>query len=773
MLLPFFLPLGYQSSIEIREGVVIGEVAAPGRVPVVQDAVVAKLVHGDLVQPTAGDSLTTPRGGTAIWKGARAGSDGRFEAPELGGSGYLYASVESPTERTMILEASGHNLVYVNGVPRAGDPYGYGYLRLPVRLQKGTNRFLFSVGRGWMRARLVPVSGPFRLEVGDLTLPDVIPSDRGTLAGGVVVMNCTPSDATDLEISCAGGGKAVRTKLPRIPSQSVRKVRFDFPVGSKDLDLVLMKNGKPIHSARVSVRTRKVGETYKRTFVSGIDGSVQYYAVNPSTKPDPSNALILSLHGASVEAIGQADAYAPKAWATLVAPTNRRPFGFDWEDWGRLDALEVLGVAGGRIPHDPKRVVLTGHSMGGHGTWSVGTLYPSRFGAVAPSAGWVSFWSYGGGWEPRNPTPVEAMLRRSMSPSDTLSRATNLESQRVYILHGDADDNVPVEQARTMRRTLANLGIEFGYHEEPGAGHWWGNQCVDYPELMSALEAARISDFQTIDFTTPDPSVSANCGWITVLQQVSPRSMSRVHGDAEGLKTDNVRAIRIERPLPSLRLDAQTFANVRKGSVFIRSGETWSAGKLGENARRPGFSGPIKQAFRDRFVLVYGTAGTSEENQWAHDKAKFDAESFYYRGNGSVEVVSDADFLKGSYAGRNVAVYGNATTNLAWRNLLGKAPIHVARGVIHAGERTIQGEGAASVFVYPSGTRLVAAIGGTGLGGMRLTDRLPIFGSGTAYPDWIILGPEAAERGTKGALGAGFYTPDWALNPADTAWLPQ
>ena len=24
--------------------------------------------------------------------------------------------------------------------------------------------------------------------------------------------------------------------------------------------------------------------------------------------------------------------------AEVVAPTNRRPFGFDWQDWGRLDA---------------------------------------------------------------------------------------------------------------------------------------------------------------------------------------------------------------------------------------------------------------------------------------------------------------------------------------------------------------------------------------------------------------------------------------------------
>jgi hypothetical protein len=37
-----------------------------------------------------------------------------------------------------------------------------------------------------------------------------------------------------------------------------------------------------------------------RTFISDIDGSVQYYAVNPasSQKPGTNPALFLSLHGA-------------------------------------------------------------------------------------------------------------------------------------------------------------------------------------------------------------------------------------------------------------------------------------------------------------------------------------------------------------------------------------------------------------------------------------------------------------------------------------------
>ena len=107
-------------------------------------------------------------------------------------------------------------------------------------------------------------------------------------------------------------------------------------------------------------------------------------------------ALVLTLHGAGVAALGQVDAYASKAWAHLVAPTNRRRFGFDWEDWGRLDAVEVLEDAQSHLESDPRRVYLTGHSMGGHGVWHLGVTYPDRFAALAPSAGWVSFFSYTG-----------------------------------------------------------------------------------------------------------------------------------------------------------------------------------------------------------------------------------------------------------------------------------------------------------------------------------------------------------------------------------------
>ncbi len=142
---------------------------------------------------------------------------------------------------------------------------------------------------------------------------------------------------------------------------------------------------------------------------------------------------MLTLHGAGVEAIGQAEAYAPKSGLQIIAPTNRRPYGFDWEDWGRIDAIEVLDVAQRVFKTDPRRTYLTGHSMGGHGTWHLGVTYPDRFAAIAPSAGWISMWSYAGARRAESAPPIQQLVQRATAPSDTLALAQSRFRRRLRL----------------------------------------------------------------------------------------------------------------------------------------------------------------------------------------------------------------------------------------------------------------------------------------------------------------------------------------------------
>jgi poly(3-hydroxybutyrate) depolymerase len=657
-----------------------------------------------------------------------------------------------------------------------------------------------------------------------LTLPDLIRRDKATTWGAVVVVNCTTNFLTDLSLrATCGGHKAVRTALPSIPPLSSRKVGFRIEpwettatnVVALKLDLSRSQSAELLDSQSTTLRLRGPDEHYKQTFRSDIDGSVQYFAValaQPLAKNQAARALFLSTHGASVEAIGQASAYTPKTWGTLVAPTNRRPYGFDWEDWGRHDAMEVLALAQAKFKTDPRQTYLTGHSMGGHGAWQLGVTFPDRFAAIAPSAGWISFVSYAGAERRTNGDAVQLLLQRATTPGDTLALASNYLHQGIYILHGDADDNVPVTEARTMRDHLSKFQRDFTYHEQPGAGHWWGNACVDWPPIFDLFARHKIPDDESvrdINFSTANPGISSSSHWVAIeaQQHALAKSAVVIHYDPGQRKfsgtTENVArlALTLAHVRPggkvTVELDGQKFedlstnlaaagvsrrasgaakvsANSRPQLLFERIDTNWIASRATPLSQKgPHRYGPFKEAFGHRMMFVFATHGTAAENAWAYAKARFDAETWWYRGNGAVDVVPDSEFNAAKEPDRGVVLYGNADNNSAWPALLAQSPVQVRRGVVRVGEREQRGEDLACLFCRPrpgSDCASVAVISGSGLAGLKLTDRVPFFTAGVAYPDWIVFGTEVLTKASDGVRGTGFFGNDWSVEKGDFAW---
>ncbi|HWE37345.1 MAG TPA: prolyl oligopeptidase family serine peptidase, partial [Isosphaeraceae bacterium] len=619
-----------------------------------------------------------------------------------------------------------------------------------------------------------------------------------------VVLNADDAPASGLAIVA----DQTTTPVPPLPPLGARKVGFRFRTpaidrpGEHPVTIKLLRGEETLDSTTIKLRVRTRDQSYKVTFVSDIDGSVQYYAVNPARPVgDPAGrskpALFLSLHGAGVEAIGQAEAYEPKSWGHIVAPTNRRPFGFDWEDWGRLDAIEVLEHAQQRLGTDPRRTYLTGHSMGGHGTWQVGATFPDRFAAIGPSAGWISFWSYAGARRPEAPNAIQEMFLRAACPSDTLGLATNYANQGVYILHGDADDNVPVVQARTMRKRLEEFHRDLHAFEQPGAGHWWdasdepGTDCVDWApmfDLFARRTLPALDEVRQVDFVTANPGVSSRSSWAEVLAQVHPLRPSAIHLRLDpGLRrfrgtTDNVSRLALDLdPVPTggpvvVELDGKGPGPTERPAGarrlrFERRGDAWHAASAPDPALKGSHrSGPFKEAFRHRFVLVFGTKGDAAENAATLAKARYDAETFWYRGNGSVDLIADTAFDPNADRDRGVILYGNAETNAAWDPLLGGSPVQVRRGSIAVGGREFQGDSLACLFLRPrpgSHRASVAAVAATGLAGMRLTANLPYFVSGAAFPDLTVLG---LDDGKLAIRAAGFFGDDWGVDSGEFAW---
>jgi dienelactone hydrolase len=632
------------------------------------------------------------------------------------------------------------------------------------------------------------------------------------LPAGLTLLNAAAEwrRGATIDVSVAGGA-ARTTAVPDLAPLAVRRIAFEIgaPVPlapeAREADAKFTLRdaaGREIHSLSVKLAVRSAREPHKRTFVSGIDGSVQYFAVVPAAaRPDGASsetkpALVLTLHGAGVQASGQAACYAPREWATIVAPTNRRVFGFDWEDWGRIDAMEALARAESLFLTDPRRTYLTGHSMGGHGTWSIGAAYPGRFAAIAPSAGWSDFWSYTGAQALSDADPVQAMLARAANSSRTRLLDRNFALAGVYVLHGDADETVPVREARAMRARLAEFHTDFAYYERPGAGHWWGNECVDWPPLGEFLKshARRAPETVTsVEFTTVNPAITFECDWVTLWAQERSLEPSRVEARIDPkagkieVKTENAAEIVLDIGAwrdgaagYEIAIDGATLTEGMRTSALIRlergADRAWrQIGGYGGSLGRKGAhrAGPFKDAFRNRMVFVYGTRGSPEENAWAFAKARYDSETFYYRGNGCADLLADTEFDADADPGRNVILYGNADGNAAWGSVLENSPVEVRRGSVRVGEKRLAGPDLACFFIRPrkgSDAASVGVVAGTGLFGCRLTDQFPYFTSGIAYPDWTVIGADMLDVGAAGVRGAGFFARDWTVDPAQSAW---
>jgi dienelactone hydrolase len=768
----------------------------------------------DLVRtdPAEKSYVLSGRWDTASWRELKADGEGW-----LRGSGYVAVDVPSDSDRIALLEATGPSLVYTGDGLRPGDVYGYGNLALPVKLRKGSNPMIFRVDRGRLRVAVSTPEKPVSWDPRDITLPDRRPGLGGTLWAGIIARNATESTLSGYEIETVseGGGRR-RAAGSAILPLSLRKLAVPIDAkGTGKVRVILRKGGQVLDESTVELRNRKAGETYKVTFRSEIDGSIQYYGVNPSSKPGAGQALVLSLHGASVEAIGQADAYGPRDWGTVVAATNRRPYGFDWEEVGRRDALEVLDHARRTLKPDPAQTYLTGHSMGGHGTWQVGVLYPYTFAAIGPSAGWISFASYAGGVSGEGADPVRKILYQASSSSDTLALSRNYGSLGIFAWHGIDDDNVPISEMRKMRESLAPWHPALATHEQPGAGHWWdvnpapGADAVDFAPAWEFMRKFRRGENDRISLRCPNPSINGKADWLTIEQLASNAPFGtvdakRIGRDRFEVTTADVRALTLNpegsQPV-EIAIDGErlTVSNLTLSSAYfdpfdtssryglpdttsavraglakrtrrihlVRDGKWRVVPSLPAEAKSAGRYGPIKEILNRRVVFVYGTG----DDGWAMRKARFDAETFLYRGNAAVDVVSDREFDPRKFRDRNVVLYGDASSNRAIGKLI-DGEVEVVQGRVRVGDRTLVGDHALA-FVRPrrdSRFAMVAVIGATGPEGYRLIDRLPLFGSGVGIPDFVAFGPSLLEGEIEGIRAAGIFGHDWSARSGNFAW---
>ncbi|MEM1023539.1 MAG: prolyl oligopeptidase family serine peptidase [Myxococcota bacterium] len=714
-------------------------------------------LRGTMPMPALG---TDERG--AVWGPARLEEDGSVR---LSANRRVYLAAELALEEstTYAVSLDGFELS-VDGIPLSSDPYRTGRHRQPVVLEPG-NHLLIARGdssRGNPRIRIWAVDTPVFHNLQDRIEPQLVRGrqDPQPLGFHVLNMGSEPLVGWTAWVHENESVEASARVSPPLPAGASTQVAFEvipkaeLPLGGTATITVSFEGpGAELgYSAELYLRVVEDDVVYRRTFISAMDGSAQYYGVRPPVDEaaQPTFGMALSLHGAAVQADGQARAYGPKEDMYIIAPTNRRPFGFDWQDWGRLDALEVLEDAKLSFSIDPTNVHITGHSMGGHGTWHVGVLHPDLFAVTAPSAGWPSYQSYGG------LSPLPSTWERARAHSDTLVYKENLADKPVYIIHGENDNNVPAQLGLLMFDELQDVTEDLYIHIEPGRGHWWdgypepGAACVDWPAAIDLMRNRRRAEVALeFSYVTPSPWVSDRFSFVQLLAAEDPNADLRVRsGLIEGtlvVATENVRALSIdEDALASVGIDEVEVDGVL---IPVDGGRT----EQGQTVKRPGVHGPFKEVLFRPHCYIYpdGPEG-----------APFKGMAAYLIGQWSI--IGNGKACALPFSMRDAAGDMN-------RIYLGvpSAQLDIPAGIPFNFDRdgvTIGGSSTDSTllgFIFPEEDRLAGVLFATE-GEHWLIQFLGFFNGRTSFPDWFTLqfGDDQVGYGRDGFFDADFeYDP--------------
>ena len=152
--------------------------------------------------------------------------------------------------------------------------------------------------------------------------------------------------------------------------------------------------------------------------------------------------------------------------------------------FGQADVLRCLAEARKLFSVEDDRVYLTGESMGGWGTWTVGSRNPGQFAAIAPVFGGLDYRAGTEEDQLAKLSPLEHFLNEAQS---SWAQADSLNNMPIFVDHGDQDGAVKVEWTRWGVRLLQRWGYDVRYHEFPGKVHEtlsWSNPLMNVEAFL-------------------------------------------------------------------------------------------------------------------------------------------------------------------------------------------------------------------------------------------------------------------------------------------------
>jgi dienelactone hydrolase len=502
-----------------------------------------------------------------------------------------------------------------------------------------------------------------------------------------------------------------------------------------------------------------------RAYRSGVDDSVQPYAVHIPDDYDPSRPIRLDvvLHGRGAtlnEVSFLAQHEQAKPVPLMPGRIELHVFGrtnnaYRWA--GETDVFEALASVESRYKIDPERIVLRGFSMGGAGAWHIGLHHPDRWAAVEAGAGFNETLRYA---RQKDLPPHQA---KALHIYDAYEYALNALNVPVVGYGGEIDPQLQASlniQEQLRRETIEPASLRALFLVGPKTEHRW------HPDSKRESEAfiekhlpRRVPD--RVRFVTYTTRYN-RAYWLRVdaLERHYERAEMDARRGAEGVtvKTSNVARFSLSEAAETV-IDGQ---KLPKSASFEKRGGKWrvAGGEPSGLGKRHGLQGPIDDAFMSSFLVVVptGSAQHAQAGALAERRRETFLSEYAKWMRGDPRSLKDEQVTDRHAASHNLILFGDPSSNRQLRRYLSRLPVTWNQETIRVGARTFPAASHLLAMIYPNpsqpGRYIVINSGHTfGEREFRGTNALlfPRLG------DWAVLNLEGE------TVAAGMFDENWKL----------
>ena len=201
---------------------------------------------------------------------------------------------------------------------------------------------------------------------------------------------------------------------------------------------------------------RRLGENQDYKYLS-------YFPADYDKDPNKHWPLLLFLHGSGERGddLKLLNKWGPLTWVNQGHPLPMiiiEPQCPEDQHWDTVRLARLLDQISAEKRVDPKRIYITGLSMGGYGTCDFAATYPQRVAAIA---------SLSGGEDP--------------------GLAPRLKTIPSWFFHGAEDETVPPSLSIDLAHALQQLGAPAELTIYPGVGHGKWDMTYNHPALYSCF----------------------------------------------------------------------------------------------------------------------------------------------------------------------------------------------------------------------------------------------------------------------------------------------